>query len=316
VERVAVPDRAPAEAVAPPGEAAAPPRGGEGIAWLDPVPPVAMVVFAAVSVQFGAALGATLFDTLGPGGSSLLRQAFAAIVLLAIWRPRLRDHDAAALRLAAAFGVALGLMNLFFYEALDRIPLGVCVTIEFIGPVGVAVALSRRPLDLVWVALAIAGIVLLADPFGAGGVDRTGLAFILAAAACWAVYILLAQRATRVFHGSTGLALATGVAWLMQLVPGVTEAGAELLRPEALAVGAAVAILSSVIPYSLETESLRRMPANVFGVLMSLEPAVAAIAGLVVLGQGLSAREAFAIVLVISASVGVTRTATAAVAEA
>jgi inner membrane transporter RhtA len=295
---VAVSDRAPAEAV-----------DARGIAWLDPVPPVPMVITAALSVQFGAALGATLFDTLGPGGASLLRQFFAAAILLALWRPRVRAYDARALRLAAVFGVALGLMNLCFYEALDRIPLGVCVTIEFAGPVAVAVALSRRRLDLVWVALAIVGIVLLADPFGAGGLDRTGLLYILAAAACWAVYILVAQRATRVFHGSTGLALAAGIAWLMPLVPGLTETSAgELLAPEALATGVAVALLSSVIPYTLESESLRRLRANVFGVLMSLEPAVAAVAGYVVLGQRLSGRDLVAIALVIAASVGVTRT--------
>jgi inner membrane transporter RhtA len=303
---VAVPDGAPAEAV-----------DARGIAWLDPVPPVPMVLAAALSVQFGAALGATLFDTLGPGGASLLRQGFAAIVLLALWRPRVRAYDGAALRLAGAFGVALGLMNLCFYEALDRIPLGVCVTIEFIGPVAVAVAFSRRRLDLVWVALAVAGIVLLADPFGAGGVDRTGLAFILAAAGCWAVYILLAQRATRVFHGSTGLALAAAVAWLVPLGPGIAEAGAgDLVAPEALAVGLAVALMSSVIPYTLESESLRRMRANVFGVLMSLEPAVAALAGFVVLGQRLSARDLLAIGLVIAASVGVTRTSGTAPVDA
>ena len=293
---MAVSDRAPAEAVA------------GGIRWLDPVPPVAMVMAAAVSVQFGAALGATLFDELGPGGASLLRQAFAAAILLALWRPRVRSYDAAALRLALAFGLALGLMNLCFYEALDRIPLGVCVTIEFIGPVSVAVLFSRRPLDLVWVALAVVGIVLLANPFGTGGVDPTGLVLILAAAACWAVYIVLAQRATRVFHGSTGLALAAGVAWLVPLGPGLAEAGLEaLLAPAALAVGLAVALLSSVIPYTLESESLRRLPASVFGVLMSVEPAVAALAGFVVLGQTLSARDLVAIALVIAASVGVTR---------
>jgi inner membrane transporter RhtA len=302
---MAVPDRASPEAVA------------GGIGWLDPVPPVAMVMAAAVSVQFGAALGATLFDELGPGGASLLRQAFAAAILLALWRPRIRSYDTAALRLAAAFGLALGLMNLCFYEALDRIPLGVCVTIEFIGPVSVAVLFSRRPLDLLWVALAVAGIVLLANPFGAGGVDPTGLVLILAAAACWAVYIGLAQRATRVFRGSTGLALAAAVAWLVPLGPGLAEAGvAELLAPGALAIGLAVAVLSSVIPYSLESESLRRMPASVFGVLMSLEPAVAALAGFVVLGQTVSARDLGAIGLVIAASVGVTRTSATPVVDA
>jgi inner membrane transporter RhtA len=307
---VAVSDRAPAEAV---GDA----PGGRGIAWLDPVPPVALVMTAAISVQVGAAFGATIFDAVGPGGASLLRQAFAAAILLAIWRPRLRAHPAADLRLAGAFGVALGLMNLCFYEALDRIPLGVCVTIEFIGPVAVAVAFSRRPRDLLWIVLAVAGIVLLADPFGAGGVDRTGLVFILAAGGCWAVYIVLAQRATRVFDGSTGLALAAGVAWLVPLAPALSETSAgDLLAPSALAVGLAVAVLSSVIPYSLESESLRRMRANVFGVLMSLEPAVAALAGFVVLGQRLSGRDVLAIALVIAASIGVTRTSAPPVVDA
>jgi inner membrane transporter RhtA len=297
---MAVPDRAPAEAVA------------GGIRWLDPVPPVAMVMAAAVSVQFGAALGTTLFDELGPGGASLLRQVFAAAILLALWRPRVRSYPPAALKLAVAFGLALGGMNLCFYEALDRIPLGVCVTIEFIGPVTVAVLFSRRPLDLVWVALAVLGIVLLANPFGAGGVDPTGLVLILGAAACWAVYIVLAQRATRVFHGSTGLALAAGVAWLIPLAPGLSEAGVSaLLAPGALAIALAVALLSSVIPYSLETESLRRLPASVFGVLMSLDPAVAALAGFLLLGQTLGLREMVAIGLVIAASVGVTRTSAA-----
>jgi inner membrane transporter RhtA len=297
---MAVPDRAPAEAVA------------GGIRWLDPVPPVAMVMAAAVSVQFGAALGTTLFDELGPGGASLLRQVFAAAILLALWRPRVRSYPPAALKLAVAFGLSLGGMNLCFYEALDRIPLGVCVTIEFIGPVTVAVLFSRRPLDLVWVALAVLGIVLLANPFGAGGVDPTGLVLILGAAACWAVYIVLAQRATRVFHGSTGLALAAGVAWLIPLAPGLSEAGVSaLLAPGALAIALAVALLSSVIPYSLETESLRRLPASVFGVLMSLDPAVAALAGFLLLGQTLGLREMVAIGLVIAASVGVTRTSAA-----
>jgi inner membrane transporter RhtA len=268
-----------------------------------------MVIVAAISVQFGAALGSTLFDTLGPGGASLLRQGFAAVILLALWRPRIRAHDAAALRLAAGFGVALGLMNLCFYEALDRIPLGVAVTIEFAGPLGVAVFASRRRLDLLWAGLAALGIVLLSDPFGAG-IDTVGLVLILAAAACWAAYILIAQRATAVYDGSEGLALAMVVAALVPLVPGVAQAGATLLEPQWLALGACVALASSVIPYSLETEALRRLPASVFGVLMSLEPAVAALAGFLVLGQSLGARELVAMALVVTASVGSSRTAT------
>jgi inner membrane transporter RhtA len=203
-------------------------------------------------------------------------------------------------------------MNLCFYEALHRIPLGVAVTIEFVGPMGVAVALSRRRLDLLWVALAAAGILLLANPFGAGGVDPVGLAFVLAAAAAWAAYILLAQRTGHVFRGSTGLAMASVVAVAVPLVPGIADAGSALLGTEALVVGCLVALMSSVIPYSLEVEALRRLPANVFGVLMSLDPALAAVAGFVVLGQRLGARELIAIALVVVASIGVTRASPAA----
>jgi inner membrane transporter RhtA len=199
-------------------------------------------------------------------------------------------------------------MNLCIYESFARIPLGIAVTIEFAGPLGLAVALSRRRLDLACAALAAIGIVLLADP-GGGAVDGLGVALALVAAACWAAYILIAQAAGRVFSGGHGVALAMTVAVLVPLGPGIAGAGSDLFKPQWLAIGCAVALMSSVLPYSLETEALRRLPANVFGVLMSLEPAVAAIAGLVVLGQGLRARDVVAIAFVIAASIGVTRAA-------
>jgi inner membrane transporter RhtA len=300
---MAVPDRAPAQALASRA-------GGRG------VPPVALVLAGATSIQFGAALGATLFDDVGPAGTSLLRIGLGALILAALVRPSWRRHDARDRRLVALFGLTLGVMNLGFYEALDRIPLGAAVTIELIGPVSVAVVLSRRPLDLVWVALAVSGILLLANPFGAGALDPVGLAWVGLAAVAWAAYILLAQRASGRFEGLEGLALASLVAALVPLGPGVLGAGGDLLSVEVLAVGAAVALLSSVIPYSLETEALRRIPANVFSVLMSLEPAVAAFAGFLVLGQRLGARELVAIALVIAASIGVTRTGPPMVAEA
>ncbi|HET8755907.1 MAG TPA: EamA family transporter [Solirubrobacteraceae bacterium] len=258
---------------------------------------VALVIAAVTSLQFGAGFAVTLFDELGPGGAAFLRQAFAALVLLALWRPRLRGD----LHLAAAFGITLGLMNLCIYEAMDRIPLGIAVTIEFWGPLAVAVAGSRRALDLLWVALAATGIVLLAGP--GGSLDAAGVAFALAAGGLWALYILLSARVGRVFPGGSGLAIAMVFAALVTLPAGV---GGELLRPELLAAGAAVALASSVIPYSFELEALRRLPANVFGVLMSLEPAVAALAGLIVLGQALDALEWVAIALVVVASAGAT----------
>lgn len=293
-------------------EPPASPAPGRGIPALDPVPPVALVLTGVTSIQFGAALAATLFDEAGPSGTSMLRLTFAALVLLAIWRPWRRRHDPRALRLAALFGLALGAMNLAFYEALDRIPLGVAVTIEFLGPITVATLLSRRRLDLLWVALATAGIVLLAAPWQEdAGLDTTGVVLALVAAAFWGLYILLAQRAGRRFDGGEGLAIAMVWAAAIPLIPGIAQAGDDLLDPLLLATGFCVALLSSVIPYSLETEALRRMPANVFGVLMSLEPALAALAGLVVLSQSLGARELAAIALVVTASIGVTRQATA-----
>ncbi len=283
---MAVSDRAPAQAVT---------AGG-----------VPLVLVAITSLQFGAALAGTIFDDVGPAGTALLRALFAAIVLQAIWRPRVRDHAPRDLRLVALFGLVLGAMNLCIYESFARIPLGIAVTIEFAGPLGLAVALSRRRLDLACAALAAIGIVLLADP-GGGAVDALGVALALVAAACWAAYILIAQAAGRVFSGGHGVALAMSVAVLVPLVPGIATAGSDLLQPRFLAIGLAVALMSSVLPYSLETEALRRLPANVFGVLMSIEPAVAAIAGLVVLGQDLRARDVVAIALVVVASVGVTR---------
>ena len=291
-----------------PGSQTAPTQGLPG---LGRVPPIGLVLGGVTSIQFGAALAATLFDDLGPAGVSVLRLGFAAIILMALFRPRVRGRSAGELRLILAFGLTLGAMNLSFYEALDRIPLGVAVTIEFAGPLAVAVVTSRRRLDLVWAALAAIGIVLLSNPFGTG-IDTVGLLLALVAAAFWGAYILIAQRATADFHGSEGVALAMVVGALVPLVPGVVEAGVTLLHPQWLALGAGVALLSSVIPYSLETESLRRLPANVFGVLMSIEPAVAGLAGFIVLGQSLSARDVVAIGFVVAASVGVSRMVPAA----
>jgi inner membrane transporter RhtA len=285
---MAVSDRAPAQAVG---------AGG-----------VPLVLVAITSLQFGAGLAATIFDDIGPAGTALLRALFAAVILQAIWRPGVRGHAPRDLRLVAAFGVVLGAMNLCIYESFSRIPLGVAVTIEFAGPLAVAVALSRRRLDLACAALAAIGIVLLADP-GGGAVDAVGVLLALVAAACWAAYILIAQAAGQVFTGGRGVALAMTVAVLVPLGPGIAGAGADLLQPQWLAIGCAVALMSSVLPYSLETEALRRLPANVFGVLMSLEPAVAALAGFVVLGQDLRARDIVAIALVITASIVVTRAA-------
>lgn len=286
---------------------------GRGIPALDPIPPVVLVITGVTSIQFGAALAATLFDRAGPAGVSLLRLAFAALILLALWRPWRRRHDPAALRLAVVFGLVLGAMNLTFYEALDRIPLGVAVTIEFLGPITVAAIFSRRRLDFVWIVLAAAGVVLLTAPWQGGRFDTVGVLLALVAAVFWGIYIVLAQRAGRRFDGGEGLAIAMVFAALIPVIPFLASGRpGDLLDPALLAAGAGVAVLSSVLPYSLETEALRRMPANVFGVLMSMEPALAALAGALVLGQDLPLREIVAIGLVIAASIGVTRASTVA----
>ena len=264
---------------------------------------VGLVLLGVASAQVGAAFAVKLFDELGPAGAAFGRLGFAALILVAIWRPRVRGLTRGALGAAMAFGLALGAMNLCIYEAMDRIPLGVAVTFEFIGPLGVAVVGSRRALDLLWALMAAAGIVLLAD-YGGGSLDTTGVAFALAAGALWAAYIVLSQRVGTLFGGGSGLAVAMVVGAVLVAPFGIAGAGGELLRPELLGALVAVALACSVLPYSFDLEALRRLPARVFGVLMSLEPAVAALAGLVVLGQGLAARDWLAIGLVVVASAG------------
>src|SRR5215213_266288 len=275
---------------------------------LDRIHPTLLVLGGIASVQFGAAIAKSLFDELGPGGAVFLRVLFAALVLAAIWRPATRGHSRADWRLLAIFGLTLAAMNLAFYESLDRIPLGVAVTIEFVGPLGVAIASSRRLLDLLWASLAAVGILLLSD-FGTADLDGLGVALALLAGCFWAAYILLAVRVGRVYEGATGLTIGMCAGAVMLLPFGVAEAGGDLLSTEAVAVALAVAVLSSVIPYSLELEALRRLPAGVFGVLMSLEPAAAALAGFIVLDEGLATREVVAIALVVAASAGAARNA-------
>jgi inner membrane transporter RhtA len=274
----------------------------------DRIPPTLLVLAAVTSVQFGGAFAKTLFDEIGPGGTAFLRVLFAALILAALWRPAVRGLSRAEWQLAVAYGFALVAMNLTFYEALDRIPLGIAVTFEFVGPLGVAIVGSRRPLDLLWVALAAAGILLLSD-FGGADLDGLGVALALLAGGFWAAYILLAARVGRAFEGAHGLAIGMCAGALMLLPFGIADAGGELITGETLAIGLAVAVLSSVIPYSLELEALRRMPAGVFGVLMSLEPAAAALAGFIVLDEGLATREVVAIALVVAASAGAARNA-------
>jgi inner membrane transporter RhtA len=285
------------------------PLGRAGrIVLVRPVPPEVLVLGGICSVQFGAAFANELFDEAGPAGVVLLRLALSAALLCAIARPSLRGRTRRDIGTAILFGLVLAGMNWSFYEALDRLPLGVAVTIEFTGPLMVAVAGSRRLLDLVWVVLAAGGVVLLALRGAQHGVHPAGVALALVAAACWAAYILLSQRVGATFAQLDGLAIALAVGTLLVIPAGIAQGGTALLDPRVLAGGLAVALLSSLIPYSLEIMALRDLSASAFGLLMSLEPAVAALAGVIILGQPLTPVLSVALVMVVTASVGTTLT--------
>jgi inner membrane transporter RhtA len=273
------------------------------------VPPTVLVLVSIGSVQLGAAIAKGLFGELGPSGTVFLRVGFAALVLLLLGRPSLGGYPRGDYLVATLFGLALVAMNFTLYQALDRIPLGVAVTLEFVGPLGVAVAGSRRILDLLWVALAAAGIVLLA-PLGVLGeqdLDPAGVALALLAGCFWASYILLSARTGRAFPGGTGLVIALCVGTVALAPVGILGGGKALLDPGLLLAGFAVAMLSSAVPFSLELEALRKLPAHVFGVLMSLEPAVAALVGFVVLGERLGLRTLAAVLMVTIAATGASR---------
>ncbi|MFJ5308568.1 EamA family transporter [Streptomyces sp. NPDC088350] len=269
--------------------------------------PVGLVLAGGISVQFGGALAVTLMPQVGALGVVTLRLLVAAIVLLAVCRPSLRGHSRADWGTVVVFGITMAAMNGLFYQSLARIPLGPAVTLEVLGPLALSVLTSRRALNAVWAGFALAGVFLL----GGGGfssLDPIGVAFALGAGAMWATYIIFSARTGRRFPQADGLALAMVVAAVAFLPLGIVESGTKLLNPTTIALGSAVAILSSVLPYTLELLALRRLPASTFAILMSLEPAVAATAGFLILHQALSLPETLAIGLVIVASMGAVRT--------
>ena len=283
------------------------------------VPPSALVVTGIFSVQFGAGLAAKLFSQIPPAAVTGLRLWTSAAVMAVVGARPLRNaltglvqrrawRDAAVV---AAFGLTLAVMNFSIYQSFARIPLGISVTVEFLGPLGLAVATSRRLLDVLWVALAGTGVALLAHgglSTAAGrGTAAAGLAFALLAALSWAGYILLSRATGQRFNGSTGLTIAMLVAAVVITPVGVAAGGRALLRPAIVVTGLGIGLLSSIIPYSLEMEALRRIPPRVFGIWMSLEPAVAALVGLVLLGQSLAGREWLAIGCVMAACAGAAR---------
>jgi inner membrane transporter RhtA len=275
------------------------PSGQAGAVW--------MVVGGIVSVQVGAAIAKDLFSLVPPTAMVWLRLVTSAVILVLVARPRLSGRSAADWRMALGFGVSLLVMNWAIYQSFARIPLGIAVTIEFLGPLAVAVIGSRRPRDLVWVLLAGVGVAILG--LAPGDLTLAGVLFALLAGAAWAAYILLSAGTGRRWPGISGLAVASVVGAVVLAPPAIVEAGAGLLDAKVLLLGLAIGLLSSVIPYSLELKALRRIPPRVFGVLMSLEPAAAALAAMVILSEFLTPLQWVAVGCVVAASVGATRSA-------
>jgi inner membrane transporter RhtA len=273
------------------------------------LPASSLLIGAIVSMQCGAALATGLFARGGVAGTAFLRCTFAAVVLMAVARPRIRGRSRVDLASLVVFGALLAGMNTAFYEAIDRLPLGVAVTIEFLGPLSVATIFSRRRRDLIWIALAAAGVASFAGIPGGGSLDGVGVAFAFVGAACWGTYVLVAKRVGRTWKGSEGLAAAMLVAALVLAPFGIASGGVKLVDPVLLLLAVGVGVFSAAIPFALELHALRRLTATSYGVLTSLEPAVAGAAGLVLLGQRPGLAAIVAAVLVVSASIGVTRSA-------
>lgn len=262
-----------------------------------------LVLGGLVAQEIGAAIAVLIFPALGPMGVVSMRIAFSAIVLLIIARPSLHGRTRGDWMTVAAFGAVLAVMNTSFYFALERIPLGVAVTIEVLGPLTLSAVMGRRALNWVWGALALVGVVLLCG-FDFGRLDPLGIALAAVAGLCWAGYILGSARTGRRFPKLDGLAFAMAIGAVLTLPFGFLLAGDAMLRPDLLLIGLGVALLSSAVPYAVELLSLRRLPESTFGILMSLAPALAAAAGLVLLGQALTPVDLLAIALVVAASIG------------
>jgi inner membrane transporter RhtA len=264
---------------------------------------ILLVLAAATSVQAGASVAKSLFATLGPPGVVWLRLLFGSVALWVAARPQLRSRPWRELRLLVALGIVLVSMNITFYESIDRIPLGIAVTIEFLGPLAVATITSRRKLDLLWIALAGIGVALLAGGTGSH-VQTLGLVLAALAGLCWALYITLSVPVGRLFPGASGLAPAMLLGALLITPWGIVSAGSGLRDPQVIGAAAGVGLLSSALPWSLELEALRRLPTNVFGVVLALEPVIAALMGSLFLHEHLGGRSWLAIGLVVTASAG------------
>lgn len=279
--------------------------------------PIPAVLIAIVSVQVGATLAKHLFPVIGAEGTTALRQVFSAVILLALFQPwRGGPKTTREWQLVALYGALLGAMNLTFYMSVQRLPLGIAVALEFTGPLAVAILGSRRWIDGLWVACAIAGLLILL-PFteGATALDPVGVALALFAGVCWGAYIIIGQKVSDRVHGGKAVAIGMAVSLLITLPVGVAHAGSALLQPQILLWGLGVAILSGAIPYTLEMLALKHIPTRTFGLMMSLEPAAASLAGLILLSEWLTHWQWLAIGLVVAASAGSSLTSRRAVAS-
>ncbi|MDZ4017205.1 MULTISPECIES: EamA family transporter [Pseudomonas] len=263
--------------------------------------PILAALLGLVSVQSGAAVGKAIFPLVGPEGVAALRLGLSALILLVVLRPW-RIWRQANLRDLVGYGLMMGLMNLLIYRAFLYIPVGIAVSIEVIGPLGVALLSSRRRIDLLWIALSALGLVLLPWGAGADGLDLRGVAFALAAALAWGLYVTLGTRVA--VHGRQAVASGMLVAAMLGVPLGALQAGSQLLQPTVLAVGLAVALLSSTLPFLLDMFAMRHLPPSVFGVLLSASPAAGAIAGWLVLGETLSLLQCVGILAIAVACAG------------
>ncbi|RJS91622.1 EamA family transporter [Salinisphaera sp. Q1T1-3] len=271
--------------------------------------PVGLLLIAMSAIQSGASLAHSAFPIAGAAGITSLRLILAAVLLIAIFRPWRRRIAPGAWPAILVYGVALGVMNFLFYQALARIPLGIAVAFEFTGPLSVALIASRRVLDLLWVLIAVAGLAVLLWPEPGLGhaLDPLGIVCALGAGACWALYILFGQKAGQI-NGMQSAVLGVSIAAILVAPVGAWHAGSILLDPTVLALGAGVAVLSTALPYTLEMIAMPRLPTATFGTLMSLEPAFGALSGLIFLGQSLGTAQWLAIGAVMAASMGTTLT--------
>ncbi|QJX47428.1 EamA family transporter [Hymenobacter taeanensis] len=273
------------------------------------LPPLPAVLLSIVSVQGGAAIAKGLFPVLGAAGTASVRIGFSALLLLLVVRPRLGQLQRPQWRAVVPYGLALGSMNFLFYCALARIPLGLAVTLEFVGPLVLALTGSRRWSDVIWVVLAGAGIALIA-PWSGHGIDMLGLVFALAAGAAWAIYIVLSQRAAALLPGPVAVTVGMVVAALLILPFGIGSGQLATVTPHWLLLGSLLAVFSSVLPFTLEMQALKSMPTRTFSILMSLEPVAAAFSGWLLLNEHLTRNQWLAVGLIVVASAGATLTST------